>query len=138
MKKITIVFIISLICISYAYTKQKIVLTLNPNVHMLDEKKNGKYLITKLKPKTRYFVKVIGHAWLSDQKGHQSDPVYGIMTYYREYKNGKSVDSYRILKHRDRFVFTTSAQNPVFAGFIMELYSKRNNRGYFKIILREL
>ncbi len=138
MKKIFLILTLSLLSLTYAYSKQKIVLTLNPNVHMIDEKKRGKYLTAKLKPNTRYYVKMVGHAWLSGQTGRLADPVYGVLTYYRENKNGKSVDSYRVLKHRDKFVFTSAKKNPVFVSFIMEIYSKRNNRGKFIITLREL
>ncbi len=138
MKKYIIIVLLFMISAIHIYAKQTIVLTIYPNIHMIDEKKRGKLLIKNLKPGTRYYVKMVGHAWLSDQTGRYADPVHGVMIYYREFKNGKSQDSYRVIKHRERFVFTTAKTHPIFTAFIMEIYSKRNNRGKFVITLREL
>lgn len=138
MKKITAILALILISASIFGARKTIVLRLNPNVHCLDEKRRGKYLMTRLKPKTRYFVRMKGRAWLSGDTDAGADPVWGMITYYRVFKNGKSIDQYKIMKHNDRFVFTSAAKNPIFVGFIMEIFARRNNRGSFVITLREL
>ncbi len=115
-----------------------ITLRLDANKNCLNEKREGEYLMTRLKPKTRYFVQMTGSAWLSYDTGHRADPVYGLMTYYRTFENGQSVDSYRVIRSGDRFVFTSAQDKPFFVGFIMEIYSQRNNHGTFVVTIREL
>lgn len=137
--KLSVIAFIILLLSSLSYSSRRvIILKLDPNKNCLDEKKRGEFLKVMLKPKTKYFVMMVGKMWLSEQTGNDADPVNGMMTYYRAYENGKDVDRYRVLKHKDRFVFTTASTNPVFTGFIMEIFSKRNNMGTFKITLREL
>lgn len=139
MKKYIILTLAIILSITKAYSARKtIVLKLDPNKHCLDQKKRGSFLKARLKPKTRYYVRITGYAWLSGDTGQGADPVYGVMTYYRVHKNGKDYDRYKVLRNRDRFVFVSSASNPIFVSFIMEIYSKRNNRGSFKITIREL
>jgi hypothetical protein len=137
--KLSVISFIILILSSFSFSSGRvIVLRLDPNKHCIDEKKRGDFLTVTLKPKTKYFVMMVGKVYLSEQTGNDADPVNGMMTYYRAYENGKNVDRYKVLKHKDRFVFTTASTNPVFTGFIMEIFSKRNNMGTFKITLREL